>query len=102
VSRDNSFLYSGITSVTSEPMTARELQKFEKEHVKQKLKPATAIVLDAIQKERDMIVDLRSLVIDRTSTEQEVNTDLLARKLYLGYLNGLEMKIKQIVKEPKK
>jgi len=95
--RDDSFLYTGVTSLSNEPRTPRQLQKESKVIAKQKLKPAADVVLEAIAKERDAITDIRTMILDRKSTEQEVNTELLARKLYLGYLNTLEHKIKSIV-----
>jgi hypothetical protein len=99
VSRDDSFLYTGVTSLSNEPRTPRQLQKESKVIAKQKLKPAAEVVLEAIAKERDAITDIRTMILDRTSTEVEVNTELIARKLYLGYLNGLEHKIKSIVSD---
>jgi hypothetical protein len=98
VSRDNSDLYSGITSVSSEPRTPREVQKAASEKAFYDLKPGVKFIQAAIAQEKENVLDIRSFVLDRTSTEQEVNTELLARKLYLGYLNSLEAKIKQIMK----
>jgi hypothetical protein len=99
MARDDSFLYTGVTSLSQEPRTPRQLQKESKVIAKQKLKPAADVVLEAISKERDAITDIRTMILDRTSTEVEVNTELLARKLYLGYLNTLEHKIKSIVSD---
>jgi hypothetical protein len=99
MARDDSFLYTGVTSLSNEPRTPRQLQKESKVIAKQKLKPAADVVLEAIAKERDAITDIRTMILDRTSTEVEVNTELIARKLYLGYLNGLEHKIKSIVSD---
>lgn len=96
MSRDNSDLYSGITSA-SVPQTPRAAQKEADERAYHKLKPAAEVVLALIAKEQEAITDIRSLVIDRTTSEQEINTELLARKLYLGHLNSLESKIKQII-----
>ena len=94
--RDDSILYTGVTSATNKP-TARQIQVEEKEQAQPKLKPAAAVVLELLDKERQNVLDLRSLVIDRTTPEQEVNTELLARKLYLDYLNSLENKVKSIM-----
>ena len=99
MARDDSFLYTGITSLSSEPRTPRQLQKESKVIAKQKLKPAAEVVLEAIAKERDAITDIRTIILDRKSTDTEVNTELIARKLYLSYLNGLEHKIKSIVSD---
>ena len=98
MSRSDEFLYSGMTSASAEPkITPRSIQREEKEKARIKLKPAADVVLEALSKEREAITDLRSFIIDRKSTEQEVNTELLARKLYLGYINSLEAKIKNIM-----
>lgn len=99
--RDDSFLYSGITSVSTR--TPREAQREKKEQDRQKLKPAADVVLELIAKERANVTDIKTLILDRKTTEQEINTELLARKLYLGYLNSLEVKVKGImtVKQPR-
>ncbi len=97
MSKDNSFLYSGITSASSDIKTKRETQREAKIEDQIKLKPAADVVLELIQKERDAITDIRSIILDRSTTAQEINTDLIARKLYVGYLNGLESKIKRIL-----
>lgn len=101
--RNDAYLYTGVTSVSNEPKAPRELQKESKEEAKRKLKPAAEVVLEAIEKERQVICDIRTFVLDRKTTEQEVNTDLLARKKYLDYLNQLEQKINTIMADkPKK
>jgi len=105
VSRDDSILYTGVTSVSAErEPTPREVQSEAKEKARLKLKPAAELILAEIANEKASVTDIRTFVLDRTSTGQEVNTELLARKLYLGYLNGLEAKIKNAIrtKEPKK
>lgn len=101
MSRDNSFLYSGVNSVSSEPKTPREAQRKASEEAYYKLKPAYDVVQEQLKKEIDNITDLRTFVIDRTTTEQEVNTELLARKLYLSYLNGLSAKLNNIMAKKK-
>jgi len=95
------FLYTGISSASSEPRTPRQEQAESKEQARQKLKPGAQVLLELLEKERVKVTDIKSLVLDRTSTEKEVNTELIARKLYLGYLNSLESKIKTIMKEKK-
>lgn len=96
--RDDSILNTGMTSASmARKPTPRETQAKQKEEDYAKLKPAAEVVLEAIAQEVQKITDIRSLIIDRTNTEKEVNTELIARKLYLNYLNSLEAKIKGIV-----
>ena len=98
MSRDDSVLYSGVTSASSgRKPTARQAQREKKEQDQTRLLPAADVVLELIATELTNVADIRSLIIDRKDTEQEVNTELLARKLYLGYLNSLESKIKSIM-----
>lgn len=100
MSKDDSFLYSGITSASSDKApTPREVQREAKESARIKLKPAAEVVLAELAKERERVIDLRSIVLDRTTSEGEINTELLARKLYLNYLNSLEAKVNNILKE---
>lgn len=103
-SRDTSDLYTGATSATTgRKPTLREVQVEKKEQDYNKLKPAADVVLELIEEERKNVLDLRSFVLDRISTEQEVNTELLARKLYLGKLNSFEAKIKNTLNfQPRK
>lgn len=101
MSRDDSILYSGATSVTSELVKPRVAQREEKEKLYYKIKPGVDVVLAEIDKERQAITDLRTIVLDRTTTEKEINTELMARKLYLGYLNTLTAKFENIIRTKK-
>jgi len=103
VLRDDSFLYTGVTSATDRKPTPRQIQRDVTESQRLKLKDAYEPVLADITAEKQNVTDIRTFVLDRDTTEQEVNTELLARKLYLGYLNGLEARIQRIVaKKPTK
>jgi hypothetical protein len=98
MSRDDSILYTGVTS--AEPKTPREAQRKAKEEAYLKLKPGYVFVLDELKKEKEAVIDLRSFVVG--DSEEVVRDDLRARKLYLGYLNALEAKITQIMKRGSK
>lgn len=99
--RNDSFLNTGMTSASTKPPTPRENQKIEKEQARAKLKPAADVVLEEIDKERAKVVDIRSF-IDVQKDAESIKHELMARKLYLGYLNSLEAKIKNILAERKK
>lgn len=104
MARDDSLLYTGITSASEPKLTPRKAQAEQKEKTRRNLKPAVEEILDLIGVERADIVNLKSFVLDRTTPEEEIKVELLARKMYHGYLNSLEAKVKNImaVKEPKK
>jgi hypothetical protein len=91
--RDDSVLYTGSNSVTDRP-TLRQVQKDKDEKDRVVLEPAAEVIAKEIQAEIAKTLDLRTFTIDRKSTEVEVNTELIARKLYVNYLNALDTKIK--------
>lgn len=95
---NDSFLNTGMTSASSEPKTPREAQAEAKEQDRQKLKPAAQVVLDAIELERSKVTDIRSF-IDASADTETIKHELMARQLYLSYLNSLEAKIKNILAE---
>lgn len=95
---NDSFLNTGMTSSSAEPKTPREAQKLEKEQNRLKLKPAAQVVLDALANERTKVTDIRSFIDVKTDAET-IKHELMARKLYLDYLNSLEATIKNILKE---
>jgi hypothetical protein len=102
VSRDDSILYTGVTSVSNErEPTPREVQAEAKEKARIKLKPAAELILAEIASEKAKVTDISTFVIDRKSTQEEVNVELYARRLYLNYLNGLEFKIGNAIKTKK-
>lgn len=97
--RSDELLYSGQTSAS----TPREVQAEKKEQDRIKLKPAADVVLEALAEERTKVTDIRSLVTEIKLPPEELSIELKARQLYLSYLNSLEFKIQQTLKEkPKK
>lgn len=100
--RDDSFLYSGVTSATAEPKpTPRQIQREVTEQQRIKLKPAAEIVLAEIEKERQSVLDLRSFILEPSASEESVLVEIKARKNYLAYLNTLKTKIEAITKDKK-
>ena len=93
--RDDSLLYSGVTSATADKkLTAREEQRDKREQDYAKLKPAAEVVLDLIAQEKAKVLDLRDLVVDQQEPEDGYRVELLVRKRYLAKLNALETQVK--------
>jgi hypothetical protein len=98
MSRDDSILNTGMTSVTATP---RELQRESKDKVREEVKPFSQGLFDFIELKRSEVLSLRSIVIDNLNPEDGLHAEMLARKKNLDFINGFEAHIKNIIKEPK-
>lgn len=101
--RNDSYLYTGMTSSRPNSESPREKQKRAKEESRAKLGSAAEEVIKIIDTERSKVADIRSLTNELKLKPEELYLELKARNIYLSYLNTLEAKIRQImaVKESK-
>ncbi|MCA9312887.1 hypothetical protein KDA08_01005 [Candidatus Saccharibacteria bacterium] len=95
--RNDSYLYTGITSASNEPKTPRELQKESKEEAKRKLKPAADIVLELLMKEREGLYDIRNVYFDTKTSDDELRVERIVRIRHEALIIALESKIKTIM-----
>ena len=102
MAKDDSFLYSGITSVSNEPKTPREIQRKEHEEIRIKLKPAYDVVIELLAVEKKALYDMRTLIFDTKTSEDEIRIERLLRMRHEALINKLELKLKTAMKEPKK
>lgn len=103
MARDDSILYSGITSASSEPKTPREVQRQEKENARIKLKPAVDEVLALLEAEKAKLFDIRYMFFDEKTPEDEIRIEKILRQRHERLINLLEQKIKSIMTvKPKK
>jgi hypothetical protein len=96
MARDDSLLYTGATSASFK--SRKEDIHQEKIEKKGAITPAAKVVLDFIEQEKVNVCDIRSLVLDRTTDEEDIKAELLARKLYTAYLSELQNKLKIILR----
>ena len=96
--RDDSLLYSGVTS-SSENLTPREVQREDKEKNRIKLKPAADVILELLETERNKLYDIRRIFIDRKTTDEEVKIERLVRERQAILIANLEVKVRNILKE---
>jgi hypothetical protein len=99
MSKDDSFLYSGLTSASSDKATPREIQREEKESQRIKLKPAAEVVLELLETERNKLYDIRRIFIDRKTTDEEVKIERIVRERQALLISALEVKVRNILKE---
>lgn len=99
--RNDAYLYSGINSLSNEPRTPRELQKESKVIARQKLKPAADLLLDYLAQEKEALYDMRSLICDTKTTEDELRIERILRVRQEQLIVRLESKIKTIMAEKK-
>lgn len=97
---DDSILYTGITSASSDKApTPREVQREAKESARIKLKPAAEVVLELLEKERSKLYDIRRIFIDRKTTDEEVKIERIVRERQALLISALEVQVRNILKE---
>lgn len=95
---DDSFMYSGMTSASTEPKTPRQIQKEEKEKDYYKLKPAAEVVLALLKTEKEKLYDLRTLLIDANTSDEEVKIERIVRQRLEALITKLESKVENTLK----
>lgn len=99
--RDDSFLYSGLTSASTRANAAkREESKKNREHQRTVLTPAAELLVEQIEKERQKTTDISNLIMDPTSTEDNIKALLLAKKMHLEFLSNLQSVLQNVLREP--
>lgn len=93
MSRDE-ILHTGMTSASRAVRLKANEEKIDKQV---KLKPAAKVVMEQIEIEKERILNLRSLILDNATKEEDIKSELLARKKYFDYLVRLEATMKQIL-----
>jgi hypothetical protein len=73
----------------------------EKRERKAFLTPAYTIVKEIIDKESAKIKDIEYLYVDGFIPDEQLNTELVARRKYLSFLKGLDAQLKQTLVESK-
>lgn len=79
----------------------REAIVAEKRERKGKLTPAYDVVREIIDAETARIKDIEYLYVDGYVPEEQLNTELVARRKYLVFLKSLDAKLKQTLVESK-
>lgn len=93
MSRDE-ILHTGMTSASRAVRLKANEEKIDKQV---KLKPSAKVVLEAIETEKQNILNLRSLIFDMGTEEEDLKSELLARKKYFNYLTQLQAVMNQIL-----
>jgi hypothetical protein len=101
--RDDSYLYTGITSASSR---ATQLQKAkeqaDKKAKRQRVEPATILINQVLEHEKAKITDLGDLVLDRARYPQkELEVLLDVRERNYRFIVTVQTQINNILREPK-
>lgn len=97
--KTDGFLYSGITSVSSNRATVREEVKRKKEDKQREVEPFAPAILSIIEKEKAGFGLLLAGLIDSTLTDAEVRTHIEAVKLNRAFVISFESQIKNILRK---
>lgn len=98
-SRDDSVLYSGLTSASSNRVAeSRKLHTKVKDSKRNELQPDAHLVFADIAKERDQIPEKVWELIGAESTEENTKSVLLALRYYERYLVALKNRLSNTLK----
>lgn len=100
--RNDSNLYSGITSVSAGVVREKRAEvKEEAKQVMSKLKPALELITGLIDNEKKKITHIEYFDIEDMEIKEGYAIELMARKKYLHYLKGLQVRVDKAFKEYK-
>lgn len=100
--RDDSVLYTGVTSASSRAVAAKRAEsQQEKQEKRGKLLPVAELINKTIQKELDMVCDVKGFVLGTEVPEENIKADLLARKMNYEFIVRFHSTINNLLREPK-
>lgn len=97
MARDDSSLYSGITSSTR-LKAERRAREAEKEAKKTLVKPVEALLFDLLSSEENKTVMEILNTVDVTSNKEQVKETILALQLYKRSIQNLRAKFNNIIR----
>ena len=101
MARDDSSLYSGITS-SSRLKAERRAREAEKEAKKTLVKPVEALLYELIDKEEKATILTILGTVDVTTDKEQVKETLLALQLYKQSLQGFRAKLNNIIRKERR
>lgn len=105
MARDDSILYSGASSASfghSKQQPIRKSKSDEKREKRSRLQPAATVVFEEIEKEKQAVMYLQNIDIESVTDEKMFMVEVMARKKYVEYLQRLQNKLDNILREPKR
>lgn len=101
MSRDESFLNTGLSSALERRKTAEEQQrKQDRIYKRGKLTPGAEIILEWLNKEKETVYkNIAALPINIETTEENVKSVLLAYQMQLNFVDNLILKTKNVLRE---
>lgn len=100
--RDDSALYSGITSASFASKTETEIKKRRAESKdEQRLKKPGDAILEIIAKHKDKITHIMEFAVEDMQTEEHFNAEVMARKKFYKFLTTFEAQVRVALKEGK-
>jgi hypothetical protein len=92
MARDDSFIYSGMTSSVTRRLREKAQQEVsEKESLKGKIKPNAELVIEEVAKEKERIYkELAELPVNYDTKEESIKSYLLAQQMHLKFLETFQ------------
>jgi len=97
--RDDSLLYSGLTSASAQKVKERrEAKTDEKTRKRSELLPANEVVFKEIAKEKAMLGQTLLDIVDESTPDEQVTEKLIAVRIYAKWLGEFETRLKNVLR----
>ena len=101
--RDQSYLYTGVSSAVQRNETRKAEQRRSKaESTRRELLPAGERLIAMIDKEIAEVGDIMTFIVGANSTQKEVKEQLLAKKMNVEFLRKFKSAVNTILRESPK
>lgn len=105
MSRDDSLLYTGMTSASFQKAQEKKKERqSERTEERAKLQPAAEIVFSELAKDKAMLGEVLLSLVDPDTPDNQVKEHLNAVRMHRGWIADLEarLKLKLRLQKPKK
>lgn len=96
--RNDSSLYTGLTSKVEKAATDRKIRKEKKQSTQNKLKPAGEIVISALDKELERTQAELLSMIGIKNSDEEVKDIIVALNMYTESIKRLKVTLKNLLR----
>lgn len=101
--RDDSQLYTGVTSTATRRLKAREQKKREeRERMQSQLKPAEEALLAFVDKQKESIAQMALQHVSAEIKDKDVKAHLLALNFYDQYLTQFKTQLSNVLRKHKR
>lgn len=100
--RDDALLYTGMTSASRKVQEKKGEKSQQKTEKRTQLEPYTEIIVNEIQKDKDMLGELLLGIVNPDTPDDQLQAKLDAIRLHRTWLLSFETRMKNILRRREK